>query len=216
MFEKLTFFYATKTLRYLQSALYLTQLGHPQEAGTLARVLFNLLVDFAYMRRNKKRLSDRFVTHRFSRELDHLKILREYSPEIIKKYTKETIEKIEWNAQIFSEAYDPEKKTKRFGWSGISIKERAKLTGLGKAYAFYYTLACDEEHSNVISADDYVKPTTDGIKLEVEPKKEVEVEIGAAIDFSLVIFQIFCEEHKLNTKNIQQLREELIKIGGEN
>lgn len=196
-----------KAFKTQGAILTLCESGYGEDATTLVRTLFEIMVNIAYIRLDN-------TDERAYRYLAYDWILRkkmfDYAsnkPEIVKKYN-ERKSSIDVEG-IIKEVIDQEKivqnkyKYHHNRWSNDDLARMAELVGRSDAYNTVYRLECQFSHSLVRAMNDYAKDSNGkGIVFNVGVTKNwVEENLVATFDFLSNIFENF--NHQFNLSNVK-------------
>ena len=158
-FSKITISYISKNLQTAKAVRLLCRMGFGQDALTQLRVMFEALIDFGYMRVDKRRVKDYtdfdlYYKLKLGRKLDKHKIKVEQEKWEARQKELQT----KWNKvkQRFTYQNPKGKEVVFSRWSGKDLRAMAEEIDLGKAYDYFYTYASGFVHSMAASANDYV------------------------------------------------------------
>lgn len=171
----------------------LTQRGFGQDAATLTRSLFELLVTAKYLARGEEGLVNKYS---YFDNILHKKLIDKYKKDIKKgkislsaecqallsdKEKMEEVEKSYRDAEPYFKGNQ-----RKDTWSGKTIKEMAEEVGLYHEYHYVYWLLSHQVHSSPISMRDYISLSGGEMECESGPsKRSLRKEV---ISYSFIFF----------------------------
>lgn len=184
--QGVTTFLLGKAYKTHGTVLNLCMDGYGEDAGVLARTLFELAVNLLYL--NKEDSTNRATMFGEHEWVLRLKLL-DSNLELIKssgKMKEERIDEIRNKVDELITKYG--KKFKR-SWSLLETKEMAKEVGLEGAYNSVYTQFTDIAHSRISSASEYVREDSAGLVIDIGPGENLvpTVLVSAFHHFLLIV-----------------------------
>lgn len=201
--DKFLAFSTSKGLKTFRALMLLCKNGYGQDAGILARSLFELSLCVEYVLKN----DTESLTKRW---LDHDKIFRaqildyaekeKITDDLPNELNINNIENIKKEAQKAQETHKYKNKNR---WIDKKYSEMATDVGSQKAYDTVYKLLCNLQHSSPNSINEYFKEKDiKGIKgIEIDTGQSdafIELSLIIAIDFYGVIVGDYIKNYKLS------------------
>lgn len=205
-----------KAFKTQGAILTLCESGYGEDATTLVRTLFEIMINTAYIRLdNTDETAYRYLAYDWVLR----KKMFEYAsnkPELIKKINerKATID----TDAIIKEVFEQEKivqnkyKYHHNGWSNDNIARMSELVERSDAYNTVYRLECQFSHSLVRAMNDYAKDSNEGgIVFNVGVTKNwVEENLVATFDFLSNIFENFDRQFNISNDKFKTLVDQYI------
>lgn len=212
-------YFMTKAIKTNRAVWHLCADGYGEDAAILIRSLFNLIINFYFiLSQDTENRAKRFIYHSAYTKYESYKIMSKWA-DVFKQLDLQT-----FNAsEIQKEAENAQKQYKfeaNKPWSNKTILQMAKdidahsspkNNSMEKNYDVVYNFLSDFEHSNVMSANSYIKDDENGWYPQINPTDNLIPEtLASDTGYLLMIFEQFCNIFQLDAKkDIKDLCAEL-------
>ena len=181
-------YFLTKAIKTNRAVWHLCTDGYGEDAAILIRSLFNLIINFYFiLSQDTKNRAKRFIYHSVYAKYESYKIISKW-PDVFNKLDLKSL-----NAgEIQKEAQEAQKQYKfeaNKPWSNKSILRMSKdidahtspkNNNMEKNYDVVYNYLSDFEHSNVMSANSYIKDDGVGWYPQINPTDNLITETLAS------------------------------------
>jgi hypothetical protein len=181
-----------KTYRTHNAVITLCEQGYGEDAFTLARTLFELMVNFAYITQSD---SDENLFRYVNHEIVPRKKMMNYiksKPDLAKQFQERLALKTDADFVKFIQNVDQEydrlitlyDKSYKKDWSGKNIAQMASEIGREDAYATVYRLQCSHSHADISGISSNSSVDSGGLTLDMEVSERWVAEtLVVAFDF---------------------------------
>jgi len=201
-----------------EAILMLCKNGFGEDASILARTLFDLMVTYLYILKDK-------TDSTAYRYFDYDWVLRKKMFDYVKgkREIMKLVEDRQSNPLPFDSTIDEvekyaDKANKKHGyttdrWSDKNLHDMAKVIGRLDAYKTVYFMQCQLSHNLSRGMNEFSKTTPDGIVMEIGKSENwVEESLVVAFDFYYCILSTFNDYFELGLeKEILELEERYVK-----